>query len=933
MRNLLNPRWLLILSILPLILMGFILYGEYRIVRHLLEPEDLILWTNLWWALGILVSFDIAQGLFLISRKKSLSVGLSWLNLILHLSFIYLYYYFSNDLLPFNIPQWMVDNQLSLFLGSLGLPAILHALLVLVVHYSPKPEEKLAGWRIVIAVLLPLLVFALAQLILPIWHRLDFLDGFGLHLEIVLFVCTSLVFLYLIFQAIYIISTKTPASWKAFNLIWKIPFAILFPVLGLLLNNGGGSEFKLSGSGIFGDFSDPWYFIIAVLNGILLCLPNSRNKFVRLGFFFGRLAGLTYIIYFCLVLLPYMPLSFLAILAIGLGFLMLSPFVVLILQIQAIMESYRSIRKDFPKRFLQFGGSLAFLILPIIISLSYYQQRLALHNALDYVYQADLEKDYPYRAEALTKTLERIEELQARPGDIFFNQGQPLLSSYYNWMVLDNMMISQTKVAELKRVFFNVRYSIDRMPAPAPGPVQLDSLSLNTVYDPDIGAYRTWIKLELQNTSDLNMQEYQTRFHLPQGAYISNYYLMMEGRKEFGLLSEKKSALWIYNNIRRVRRDPGILYYESGRNINFRVFPFAAQERRSTGIELIHGSSLNFSIDGTEIAVSGAQAANSENPLIEVLQTKELETLPQMQREAYLHLLIDASDDTLKTKYLGQAREIMALHPDLAEHAQISLVDYESRHYEASENWQDDYLNKPAQGGFFLKRALQQALRQHYLNPSQRFPQFVILSEDLEAGNLDFDLGDWQFTYPDEKHLYHFQGKDSYTAYSLFKPLSAIPETIKHLSQGKSLAVYKKENWTYFLNPDAAQLLYKPNGLADINWDQLPKGWTAGLEMEALYRDFVLNPQRNKKEWTQLLRYSFSSGIMNPYSSFIALENEAQKETLRQKQAQVIAGNFALDLEEDNLRRMSEPDWLWLLILPLSLLLIRARNKRLQDAV
>ncbi len=45
---------------------------------------------------------------------------------------------------------------------------------------------------------------------------------------------------------------------EKYQLAWKIPIALILPIIGLLVNNGAlYSEF---GGGIFGNFSNHWLF-------------------------------------------------------------------------------------------------------------------------------------------------------------------------------------------------------------------------------------------------------------------------------------------------------------------------------------------------------------------------------------------------------------------------------------------------------------------------------------------------------------------------------------------------------------------------------------------------------------------------------------------------------------------------------------------------
>ncbi|AWM34384.1 hypothetical protein [Hymenobacter nivis] len=145
-----------------------------------------------------------------------------------------------------------------------------------------------------------------------------------------------LAFLFYLVRGAYIIGLNRPDG--TFSLAWKIMVALVLPVLGLLVNKelfldglGGGTK-----NGTSGDFSSPWFFGLAVLNGVLLCCPAPARPGWHLALLAGRSVLLGYMAYFFLVFLPFLPLSVLAVVAIGTGFLMLTPLVVLVVHIRAL---------------------------------------------------------------------------------------------------------------------------------------------------------------------------------------------------------------------------------------------------------------------------------------------------------------------------------------------------------------------------------------------------------------------------------------------------------------------------------------------------------------------------------------------------------------------------------------------------------------------
>ncbi|MDQ2772242.1 MAG: hypothetical protein M3Y54_17285, partial [Bacteroidota bacterium] len=74
--------------------------------------------------------------------------------------------------------------------------------------------------------------------------------------------------------------------------------------------------------------------------------------------------------------------------------------------------------------------------------------------------------------------------------------------------------------------------------------------------------------------------------------------------------------------------------------------------------------------------------------------------------------------------------------------------------------------------------------------------------------------------------------------------------------------------------------------------------WLTGLLLRGYGQWQSFHPEATDHERVPFVQASFRAGIMTPFTSFLALENEAQKAALRRKQAQTLAANASLDAME-----------------------------------
>jgi hypothetical protein len=100
--------------------------------------------------------------------------------------------------------------------------------------------------------------------------------------------------------------------------------------------------------------------------------------------------------------------------------------------------------------------------------------------------------------------------------------------------------------------------------------------------------------------------------------------------------------------------------------------------------------------------------------------------------------------------------------------------------------------------------------------------------------------------------------------------------------------------------------------------------------MQGQWLSQTLHPETSDKEWQKLARHSFRSKVMTPVTSYLVVENEAQKAMLKKKQEQALSGNQSLDLDEDS-QRMTEPNLIVLALLLGIVLWYREKRKQQTD--
>lgn len=937
MRNLLNPKWLFVINTLPLVVLFFLIFGQFNIIKTLLEESSIQLWKSFGLSLGVLGLMNFAYAVYLILKKKNVSVWFGLIALLCYIPFIYLYGYHLDKIIPFSIPQWMVSGNIFLYVGTFLMPTLAYSLFVLVSHFTPENKEHKAWENFLIAIGIPIAGYLFSQIILPLWQPFD--RDFSVHAMVILVITTTLVFLFFLIRGVFILATKKAEVWQKYQLAWKIPIAIVLPLIGLAVNNGHlFNNFGPSDSGIFGDFNNAWFYILAAVNGILVCLPNLKNKLYRLIVYIGRSITFAYTLYFFLVFLPFLPLSVIAIIAIGTGFLMLTPLLLFVIHINELSKDFTFLKTLFSKKLIIAISLLGFLIIPAFITVTYLKDKTVLNETLSYLYSPDYSKQYDIDKVSLQKTLNVIkghkDHRDSRSG--IFGNGIPYLSSYFNWLVMDNLTLSDSKINTIEKIFFG-KTSFELRPENIQNDnVQISNISTTSTYDKSQNAWKSWVDLEITNKSGNTwFSEYATTINLPEGCWISDYYLYVGDVKEPGILAEKKSAMWIFSQIRNENRDPGILYYLTGNKVAFRVFPFAKDEVRKTGIEFLHKEPITLNIDNNII-----ELGNIEETIYEKIETESIAYVSVQQKQKlnsvklkpYFHFLVDASKNQSRnsTDFIKRIEQVIEANQPLSENAKISFVNSYVTTTTLDKDWKGDYKNQTFEGGYYLDRAIRTTLFNAYQDKSKTYPVIVVVTDSIQNAVLDKDFADLKFTFPENDLFFNLDKKGNLIEHSLTEnPIKELPEILRECMFCETVLEYKltDNSVAYLANNNQPSIILRKDIFEISETEIKEKNWQSALTMQGQWTSQILHPEISDKEWLNMVKYSFISKVMTPVTSYLVVENEAQKAMLKKKQEQALSGNKSLDLGEDT-QRMSEPSLILLTILLGLVIWYREKRKR-----
>jgi len=671
--------------------------------------------------------------------------------------------------------------------------------------------------------------------------------------------------------------------------------AIILPLAGLSLNN----DFVLMSmgdGGIFGDFSSPWFFIIAVLNGAIMLIDIKENK-QSLALFYLKIVGFTYISYFTIVFIQLIPIGFYGIVFYGLGLLIFVPVTVFITEVFQILQDIRKLKIKFKKSIVAVI-ILGIMTLPAILAANFYIDKVNFNNAMSYL-SADSMKMPAVSISRLNRAMAFMgNSLNTRRNafDSFSGKHIPIISTYYQNVVLENKLLAPDTMQRMS-VIFSGADNDQPINAESNRSLNVDLINASTTaeYDRELGIYKTWVDLEIRNNSDQRLAEYKTDFILPDGCFIKDYYLHVGNERRQGILTDKRAALIIYNNILRTPKDPGIIYYKGDNQIELRVYPFSAGEVRKTGFLVWHSQAEVINIDGRPINLY-ADVSISEPiniPGVSFIPASYKKNLTALQRSPKYYFVIDASENSLYNEHILKIN-------DYLERTKIDKAKVYAASYKVYDSV-DRSIKK--EGGFNLPLAMEMIFNDV---EDGYYPVIIAVSDNLNK-SPNFKRNDLAKRFPESGYYYNLGYDLSLTPYSF-------SDNKRHDSVKTPII------------SDA--LDYNGHAVSDNGRSEtILHGEFNGYTDNDYHNTFILQGKcsdynNDNNIQIDLIRQSFRQRLLTKYTSFIVLETKQQENDLMELQARF--------MNEDNETApavmMSEPGFLICIVTSLLLIMVIKRR-------
>jgi hypothetical protein len=428
-----------------------------------------------------------------------------------------------------------------------------------------------------------------------------------------IFVIGTLICAFAFLQILLWLSGRMKGGWLA-----MLVFALVFPVGGLLLNSKIPFPADLQHWG---------FYTLAIANGLVLLWGSFPSAKANAACFWVSAFSYPFTCYFFFLFLPFLPFSIVAMIAVGTGFLILTPTLLFILHTRRLVLQLGALGSRFSKAQLATGFLTAFLLVPACYVGRAYYHRTVFFQTLDRVYAAALDDPTPMPSPRTAAYA--LKKLKDSKTGVYV----PILSETYNRIVFGGMVLPDAKIRQLDQLllgetdsdwnptdefsfysFFTGQStrSSGRRVQPPQRKVALTDVECSA--ETHGGETEATVLLTMASYID-RQAEFVTHITLPDGVFVSGYELKIGDEMVPARLSDRKAAMWVYHMIRdRARLDPGLVVYTGPNRLRLNVFPFSSHQERQCAIRFLYPEGMTPEViigDETVVLPSGEPAATT----------------------------------------------------------------------------------------------------------------------------------------------------------------------------------------------------------------------------------------------------------------------------------------------------------------------------------
>lgn len=659
-------------------------------------------------------------------------------------------------------------------------------------------------------------------------------------------------------------------------------FVGALPFLGLVLNAHG--PLARESQMVLGNFSSFTIWLLALINALLFMLPKVENRRVALLLLALRAAGFIFVLYFCTVFLLFLPLALVLIVAFGLGFLLLIPYLAAAFQLVRLRRDIGELKLSCNNTTVIAAIAAGVLLLPALTLMHIYLDRARLVSTIQFVQRPPLllDQQAPVSAETALEFAKPAERNSRG-----FRQAKsqlPIYDSLYRSIVFDGVELSENLRRRISRIFSAAPETAERARRTIPATAVLSELKTSARAQGKLTA--TTLRVRFSNDTS-NAAEFSGKIELPDGVFVTGHWLTIDGVEIPAQITTKNTAIWVYDRITERQRDPSLIYYEAPNTLRWRVFPVPGHGFREARLELSHAWDAEIHVAGQVVALRSlaapATAFVSTSGHTQLLGPAN--TGDSFRRNPYPHFVVDCSASA-PGDVTGLAKDAAERLGLTLERARVSYVNSSIR----TENFTGAVaMYCPTRtGGFFAELAIRAIAHDAYLAGGKTFPLIIILSPQKPALPWE-ELAFARAFYADADGFVHIAGNKTH-AYNFSgglitggKPHFPLPVR----SAGGRIV--------------SAQPAYIPEANGSGEKLSILDGFEQHLAFWA----------GDTTARARAVITAIETNSLNPAAGSIVLETEAQRRKLDELHKQMLRAVNELDAGEPV--RMSEP-WLYLIL-------------------